>query len=444
MRVLWFGRLSRRRRAWRDGVLGLALAAVVAAVWHWVGVQPNSARFATVAVFAVTYIVIAIGRLPGFRLDRAGAALVGASLMLALGALDIDEVSRAIDFDTVALLLGMMIVVANLRLSGFFRLITGWVVARARHPLQLLAAVILTCGAFSAFLLNDAICLVMTPLVLDVALRLRRNPVPYLLAVAMAANIGSAATITGNPQNILIDSFSQVPYAAFAAQLAPVAAAGLVITMLLIALCYPSEFRGREPFDAIRPRPPHLHAPLAVKSILVVLLMMAAFFAGQPPAKVALIAGGFLLLTRIVRSERIYREIDWPLLLMFAGLFVVVAGFEKAILTPDRIAAIGGFGLDRDSMLSLVTAVLSNLVSNVPAVLVIKPFIGETGHPQHAWIVVAMASTLAGNLTVLGSVANLIVVQLARADGVTIGFWEYFRVGAPLTLLTILVGLWWL
>jgi Na+/H+ antiporter NhaD/arsenite permease-like protein len=382
--------------------------------------------------------------LPSFRLDRAGTALVGASLMLALGGLDIDEVSRAIDFDTVALLLGMMIVVANLRLSGFFRLITGWVVTRAHHPLQLLAAVILTSGAFSAFLLNDAICLVMTPLVLDVALRLRRNPVPYLLAVAMAANIGSAATITGNPQNILIGSFSQVPYAAFAAQLAPVAAAGLVITMLLIALSYPGEFRGGEPFRAIRPRPPHLHGPLALKSILVVLLMMAAFFAGQPPAKVALIAGGFLLLTRVVRSERIYREIDWPLLLMFASLFVVVAGFEKALLTPDRIAAIGRFGLDRDSMLSLVTAVLSNLVSNVPAVLVIKPFIGETGHPQHAWIVVAMASTLAGNLTVLGSVANLIVVQLARTDGVTIGFWEYFRVGAPLTVLTILIGIWWL
>jgi Na+/H+ antiporter NhaD/arsenite permease-like protein len=421
----------------------LALGVAAAIAWYEApaGAPP---RAAIVEVFVVTYIVIAVGRLPGFRLDRAGAALVGASLMLALGALDIDEVSRAIDFDTVALLLGMMIVVANLRLSGFFRLITGWVVARAHHPLQLLAAVILTCGTFSAFLLNDAICLVMTPLVLDVTLRLRRNPVPYLLAVAMAANIGSAATITGNPQNILIGSFSRIPYAAFAAQLAPVAAAGLVLTMVLIAFCYPSEFRGREPFDEILPRPPHLHRPLAIKSILVVLLMMAAFLAGQPPAKVALIAGGFLLLTRIVRSERIYREIDWPLLLMFAGLFVVVAGFEKAILTPDRIAAIGRFGLDRDSVLSLVTAVLSNLVSNVPAVLVIKPFIGETGHPQRAWIVVAMASTLAGNLTVLGSVANLIVVQLARADGVTIGFWEYLRVGAPLTLLTILVGLWWL
>jgi Na+/H+ antiporter NhaD/arsenite permease-like protein len=159
---------------------------------------------------------------------------------------------------------------------------------------------------------------------------------------------------------------------------------------------------------------------------------------------VALIAGGFMLLTRIVRSERIYREIDWPLLLMFAGLFVVVAGFEKALLTPDLVAAIGRAGLTDNGMLSAVTAILSNLVSNVPAVLVLRPFVGQTSDPQHAWLIVAMASTLAGNLTVLGSVANLIVVQLARAEGVTIGFWEYFRVGMPLSLLTILLGLWWL
>ena len=179
-------------------------------------------------------------------------------------------------------------------------------------------------------------------------------------------------------------------------------------------------------------------AALAIKSVLVVVLMMAAFFSGQPPAKVALIAGGFMLLTRIVRSERIYREIDWPLLLMFAGLFVVVAGFEKALLTPEFIDRIGRAGLGDPGVLSAVTAILSNLVSNVPAVLVLRPFVGQTGDPQRAWLVVAMASTLAGNFTLLGSVANLIVVQLARADGVAIGFWEYFRVGAPLTVLTIL------
>src|SRR5437868_279691 len=365
------GTSSRKSRSGgMGGIIAMpALLAAAALAWYEApsGTPPRAAIF---EIFAVTYLVIAIGRLPGFRLDRAGAALVGASVMLAVGGVGIDDISRVIDFDTVALLLGMMIVVGNLRLSGFFRLVTGWTVARARHPLALLATITLTSGLFSAFLLNDAICLVMTPLVADIALRLERNPVPYLLAVAMAANIGSVATITGNPQNILIGGFSHIAYGAFAAALTPVAAAGLILTIALIALCYPSEFRARTALRPVPPRPARTHMPLAIKSVLVVILMMAAFFAEQPPAKVALIAGGFMPLTRIVRNERIYREIDWPLLLMFAGLFVVVAGFEKALLTPERIAAIGHFGLDRDSVLSLVTAVLSNLVSNVPAVLV--------------------------------------------------------------------------
>src|SRR2546423_430731 len=212
------GPSSRRPRSGEMGgiVAMVALAAAAALAWYEApsGTPPRAAIF---EIFAVTYFVIAIGRLPGFRLDRAGAALVGASLMLAVGGVGIEDVSRVIDFDTVALLLGMMIVVGNLRLSGFFRLVTGWAVARARHPVALLAAVTLTSGAFSAFLLNDAICLVMTPLVADIALRLEPNPIPYLLAVAMAANIGSVATITGNPQNILIGGFSHIPYSAFAA-----------------------------------------------------------------------------------------------------------------------------------------------------------------------------------------------------------------------------------
>jgi Na+/H+ antiporter NhaD/arsenite permease-like protein len=432
----------RRRQAWRDAAIAV-LTAAVAAGWYFFGDAAASSRLVAAVIFVGTYAVIAVGRLPGFRIDRAGAALVGASLMLATGTLGVDEVSRAIDFDTVALLLGMMIVAANLRVSGFFRLVNSWVVARARHPLHLLVAVTAAAGLFSAFLLNDAICLVMTPLVVEVARRMRRDPVPYLLAVAMAANIGSAATITGNPQNILIGSFSQIPYARFAAQLAPVAGVGLILTVLLVARMHPAEFCSGARLE-VRPAPPHLHGPLAAKTVLVVLLMMAAFFAGQPPAKVALVGGGFLLLTRVVPSRRIYGEIDWPLLLMFAGLFVVVAGFEKALLTPELIAAIGAIGLDRAPVLAGATAVLSNLVSNVPAVLVLKPFVLPLADPQRGWLVVAMASTFAGNLTVLGSVANLIVVQLARAHGVDVGFWQYFRVGAPLTLLTILIGLCWL
>jgi Na+/H+ antiporter NhaD/arsenite permease-like protein len=403
----------------------------------------DSATVAAVVIFFATYAVVAIGKLPGFYLDRAGAALLGASLMLATGLLSLDDAYRAIDIDTIALLLGMMIVVANLRLSGFFRLCNKWVMTRAGHPIALLGAVTLVSGFFSAFLVNDAICLALTPLVLDFVIRLRRNPVPYLLAVAMASNIGSTATITGNPQNIMIGSFSQIPYIAFASALWPVAAAGLALVIVLIALFFPAEFWTRERLrgEVLMAR---VHRPLLAKSLLVVLITMAAYFAGQPPAKVALIAGGTLLLTRRVKSEKVYRQIDWPLLLMFAGLFIVVAGFERAVLTPDSISAVSLFHLDQLPVLSLITAALSNLVSNVPAVLVLKPFIANLPDPQRAWLAIAMSSTLAGNLTLVGSVANLIVVQLARTHGVTIRFWDYAKIGAPLTIFTILIGVAWL
>ena len=187
---------------------------------------------AAIAIFAMTYLVVAIGRLPGFRLDRAGAALVGASLMVAVGALPLEEAPKAIDFDTIILLLGVMIVVANLRLSGFFRLVNGWVVTRARYPIVLLASIVLVSGIFSAFLVNDTVCLVLTPLVLDLVTHLRRNPVPYLLAIAMASNIGSTATITGNPQNMIIGSLSHIPYGDFAAALSPIAATRMVTSAL--------------------------------------------------------------------------------------------------------------------------------------------------------------------------------------------------------------------
>ncbi len=395
-------------------------------------------------VFAGTYAVIAIGKLPGFQLDRAGAALLGASLMVGVGVLPLDEAYRAIDLDTVTLLLGMMIVVANLRLSGFFRLVSDWVVSRARHPLILLVAIVMVSGLFSAFLVNDTICLVMTPLVLDLVRRLGRDPVPYLMAIPLASNLGSAATITGNPQNMMIGSFSHIPYGAFAAALWPVALVGLLLATLFIALAHRREFLTGDPLHRVTPPQTRYHGALVLKAVTVTAAMMVFFFAGQPVAKVAIVGGALLLLTRKVKSDKVYREIDWPLLLMFVGLFVVVAGLEKAVVTPDLVAAVGAFNLDEPAVLSAVTALLSNIVSNVPAVLVLKPFVGGAGDPQRAWLVVAMASTLAGNFTLVGSVANLIVAQKAKAEGVALGFWSYFRVGAPLTIATILFGVWWL
>jgi len=395
---------------------------------------------AAILIFGLTYLVMAIGRMPGLRIDRTGAAIIGASLMVAANVLTVDEAWAAINSDTIILLFGMMIVVASLRLSGFFTVVSAWVVEHAHRPLVLLCGIVLVSGVFSAFFVNDTMCLVLTPLVLEITRRLRRNPVPYLLAVAMAANIGSVATITGNPQNMMIGSFSHIRYGAFAAALAPVAAAGLALTAAVIALVYRSEFRGGNLLQ-VDYRKVRVQTALLWKSVAVAAIMMGLFFAGWPVPKVAVIAGGVLLITRRLKPERFYREIDWSLLVMFIGLFIVIAGIEKTPLAADLFAAAGRFHLERTAPMTAFAAVLSNLVSNVPAVLVFKGFVSHLADARHAWLTLAMSSTLAGNLTVLGSVANLIVVERARRE-VKISFWEYAKAGVPLTVVTLAVGVW--
>jgi Na+/H+ antiporter NhaD/arsenite permease-like protein len=433
------------RAAFAAGAVLTALILALAGA-HLAGLLPAPAGgflrvdvVAAAVIFVATYAVVALGKLPGSRIDRAGAALLGASLMVAVGVLSPEEAYRAVDGSTIVLLLGMMIVAANLELAGFFRLVNGWLVPRARHPLVLLAAIAVAAATASAFLVNDTICLVMTPLVLDLLQRLRRDPVPYLLAVATASNVGSVATITGNPQNIIIGSLSHISYGAFAGALAPVAAIGLVIDVALICLLFPREFLTRERLVAAPPAARHSPV-LVIKSAAVLAVMIGLFFLGAPIASVAILGGAFLLLTRRIKSEKVYNRIDWPLLVMFAGLFIVVAGIEKVAMTPAALAFVGTLHLGDRTVLSLVTAALSNLVSNVPAVLMLRPFVAALADPARAWLVVAMASTLAGNLTLVGSVANLIVAQRARAGGIEIGFLTYLRLGIPLTVMTILAG----
>jgi Na+/H+ antiporter NhaD/arsenite permease-like protein len=397
---------------------------------------------AAILIFAITYLVLAIGRLPGFRIDRTGAAIIGASFMVGVNALSLNEAYSAINFDTIILLFGMMIVVANLQLSGFFSLVAERVVEHAHSPVVLLVSIVAVAGLFSAFFVNDTMCLVLTPLVLEIAATLDRNPLPYLLAVAMASNIGSVATITGNPQNMMIGSFSAIPYRHFLAVLAPVAAVGLVLSVLVIYIAFRREFASAGPVR-IAKQPVTIDRGLMWKSIIASLAMILMFFVGWPVPKVAIVTGAALLITRRVDPEKVYRSIDWGLLVMFAGLFIVIAGIEKTSLENDLAALAGQLHLENVFLLSGFSAVLSNLVSNVPAVLVFKPLVGHLADPTRAWLTLAMSSTLAGNLTLLGSVANLIVVQQARAK-VRIGFWQYFRVGAPLAVLTILFGAAWI
>lgn len=401
--------------------------------------QDGTARhLAALSIFIGSYLALAIGKIPGLAIDRAGVALVGASLMVASGVMPLQDAFQAIDLGTLTLLLGMMIIVANLRISGFFALVNAWVARHVHRPLLLLAAIVLVSGIFSAFLVNDAICLVMAPLVVELTIGLGRNPVPYLLAVAMASNVGSTATITGNPQNMMIGSFSAIPYTHFAGALAPVALVGLALTIALLTLLHRGDLRR----GTVEPRVPRarINRALVVRSLIATALVVALFFAGQPPAKAAIIVGALLLLTRRVKSARVYAEIDWSLLLMFTGLFIIVAGAERELPSAQTVAS----HLDSIPILSAVTAILSNLVSNVPAVLLLKPFVATLPDHDRAWLVIAMASTLAGNFTVLGSIANLIVVEKAARRGIVISFWDYFRVGAPLTLLTLAIGTLWL
>ncbi len=399
----------------------------------------------TSTIFGLTYLALALGKVPGLRIDRAGIALVGASAMIAFGLLSMRDAARAVDYDTLVLLFGMMVVVAYLRMAGFFAVVTEQIAARFSAPFALLGVTIGLSGTLSAFLVNDVVCVALTPLVLQLCQRLKRPPIPYLVGLATAANVGSVATITGNPQNIIIGSLSEISYLRFAAKLAPIAVLGLVLNFLIVAFIYRKSLSqpvGAALSDVDQARP-IVHRALLIKSLAVTLATVALFFDGQPIALVALVAAGVLMLDR-VRPEKVYEAIDWPLLVMFTGLFVVVHGFEVHVVRT--------WGLDRwhallDSPVVLVSGlsvVLSNLVSNVPAVLLFKPLMAVMPQKELAWLALAMSSTLAGNLTVLGSVANLIVVENARRAGIELSFLEYLKVGVPLTILTTLLGIGWL
>lgn len=396
-------------------------------------------RLIALVGFAGTYLGLALGRLPVFRVDRTGVAIIGAAVMVVAGVVTWEQAVAAVDAHTLVLLFGMMIVAAYLRLSGFFRLVTNMAVRRAHTPAGLIAMVIAAGGVLSALFVNDVVCLVMAPIVVDVVRQLRLPPAPYLIALATAANVGSVATLTGNPQNMLVGSFSGLSYRAFLVREAPVAVVGLAVVFAVIWFRYRRALPSELDHAALDARFP-VHYPLMIKTMVIVGVMLVAFLAGVPIALVAIAGAAYALLTRRVKPEKVYREIDWELLVLFTGLFVVIGGVEASGLAEEILGWAGALGLYRPAVLTAATALLSNLVSNVPAVLLFKSVIPTFGDPARAWLLLAMASTLAGNLTILGSVANLIVVEEGRGAGIEIGFVEYARVGAPVTLITLAFG----
>src|SRR5713226_5856242 len=392
-------------------------------------------------IFFTSYFVFALGKFPGMKIDRPGAAIIGAVLMVAFRIMSTQEALRAIDFATIVLLFSMMLIVANLRLGGFLEWVTESVVLRLSAH-QLLPAVIFTSGILSAFFVNDIVCLVMTPFVLRLCRRLGQKPIPYLLAVATASNIGSVATITGNPQNMLIGSVSRISYLNFLAHLGPIALVGLFLNWLVLWWLY---FRGpihdvqtEALVDAVQ-----IDRAALVKAGLVTVLVLAGFLAGFPPPLVAAVGAAIMLITHTRDPHLVYEEVDWGLLVFFVGLFLIVGGAENAGLT-ERLLGFGErFNLQHLGVFTSVTAILSNLVSNVPAVMLLKSLVIRFANPHSAWLTLAMSSTLAGNLTITGSVANIIVVERARKEA-AITFFDYFRIGLPVTFLTLLFGWLWL
>jgi Na+/H+ antiporter NhaD/arsenite permease-like protein len=396
---------------------------------------------AACVIFGISYVVFALGKLPGLKIDRPGMAIIGAVLMVAFGIVGADEALRFIDFSTLVLLFSMMVVVGCLHLSGFFNWITAEIVKRLR-PRHLLPTIIFITGILSAFFVNDIICLVMVPFALITTRQMRLKPLPYLIAVATASNIGSVATITGNPQNMLIGSFSGLDYRYFLLRLGPVALIGLFIDWLLIAWIFDCEHVTAETRDVIA-EPIPIELRNLRKPAIVVVLVLVGFLGGVPPAMMAAIGAALMLITRSLNPRLVYDEVDWGLLVFFVGLFLIVGGAENAGLTHYLFALADRFNLQNTAVLTIVTALLSNVVSNVPAVMVLKSLVPSFHDPHSGWLVLAMASTLAGNLTITGSVANLIVVERAK-DEVHIGFWDYSRIGIPVTLLTLAVGWAWL
>jgi len=392
-------------------------------------------------IFGASYLVFALGKFPGLKIDRTGAAIIGAVSMVAFRIVRPGEALRYIHFATVVLLFSMMLIVGNLHQVGFFEWNAEFILRRLK-PVYLLPALVFTCGVMSAFFVNDIVCLVMVPFVLSITRRMKSEPLPYLLAVPTASNIGSVATITGNPQNMLIGSFSGIHYRDFFVHLAPVAIAGLCLNWAVLHWIHMRKTGLRPEIPQQIPLPA-LDLSRLTKPVIVVTCVVAGFLLGVPPPMMAALGAAVLLITRTLEPHKVYEQVDWGLLVFFVGLFLIVGGAENAGITARLLDLARHWNLQRLDVFTLVIAGLCNLVNNVPAVMLVKSLVPQFANPHTAWLALAMASTLAGNLTLTGSVANLIVVETAKPE-VAIRYRDYLRVGVPITLLTLAVGWAWL
>jgi len=403
--------------------------------------------YAATVVFVVTYVLISLRNVRRFPIERPAVAMLGGALMLVLGILTPAEAIAAINLDVILLLVGMMILVSGLDACGFFDLVSSRIAARAKTQTSFLVWLMVTTAALSAVVLNDTIALLVTPVVVRSARALRVNPIPYLVAVAISANVGSVATEVGNPQNAFIGIRSGIPFLTFTAYLLPVTVACLAVAIGLVWLAFRK--------DLAAPLTPAVSMPAAplqrrgmVFTLAVTLAVAVAFFASSTPEWLPLIAlaGGsfvlfFLPFVSKVTPRNLIAKVDWSIILFFVGLFVLLGGVEASGLsTAIQSGFTSAFGGRSGGLPWLVglSALLSNLISNVPAVLLLAQVVPQ-GSTQ-LWLGLATSSTLAGNATILGAACNVIVVQVASRDGVNVSMRDFVKAGLPVTAATLVLS----
>ncbi|MBI5630676.1 MAG: anion transporter [Elusimicrobia bacterium] len=400
--------------------------------------------FAAVTIFLGTYVLLSFEQnIPGLHISRSAAALLGAVAMVALGVLRLDQAYRLVDLNTIVFLLGMMIVVGYLEITGFFAEVEILLLKRARTTREFLGLVVFSSGVLSALFMNDTICIMLTPVLMRLVLRARLNPNPYLVALAISSNIGSVMTPMGNPQNMIVAIHAAIPFSQFILVLAPIAALGLILNYFVLCRLYPEEFAPGRGLNLHEPHPPHVRVRLLYVCLAGVGLMLILFAMDVSPPLAAISVAALLILAGATQPRDAFRYVNWELLLMFSGLFVVMGGLRQAgvieVLFDLTHPVVSASLAARIGAVSAASAAVSNLVSNVPCVIFFSNLLPRIGEHPALWLALAMSSTIAGNLTIIGSVANLIVFESAKGSA-RVGFWEYFRAGAPMTILLIIIG----
>lgn len=400
----------------------------------------NHLQDIAISVILIAIIFIAIGKIPYYKMNRASFAFVASSILVGIGFITLEEAYDMIDWNTIAFLLSMMIINANLRLAGFFNILTQFALKFIKTKKGILFAIIFGGGFLSAFLMNDTICVMLTPFVLEFLLALKLNPIPYLIALAISSNFGSAMTLIGNPQNMIIGISSKIPFIDFFIFAFIPSVVALIFSFFFILFIYRKEFYKNEKLEveSLYKQSPYYYKPLLIKSLTAFIVFTAMLFSNINPALSSILSASIILFTRRIKPQRIFQEIDWSLLLFFSCLFIITGSIGKTSLFGRYSLNISNLLSENYYVFTGVSASLSNLISNVPAVMLLKNFIAENQKPL--WILLAISSTFAGNLTLIGSVANLIVAESAARKNVFISFNEYLKVGFLLTIISLFLS----